>query len=64
MGSSKSSRGPGSVAGAEQQGARGPGKGMEQRAGSNADVFGTVEAASGKGIKPSNRTRGHEEDGA
>lgn len=59
MGSSKSSHGPG-PSGAEEQRAIGPGKGMETRGKQSRDAF-PDEASSGKGIKPSTRTRGHEE---
>lgn len=62
MGSSKSSRGPGPVAGAEEQRAIGPGKGMEGRGRQDRSAF-PSEAASAKGIKPKNHTRGQEEDG-
>lgn len=61
MGSSKSSRGPGPVAGAEEQEGRGPGKSMETR-GKPDTSRNPMAAASGKGIKPKNRTRGQEED--
>ena len=59
MGSSKSYRGPG-PAGAEEQRAIGPGKGKETRGTQSRDAF-PDEASSGKGIKPSTRTRGQEE---
>lgn len=63
MGSSKSMKGAGSVAGAEEQDRRGPGKSMESRSKTDSAMFGTEKAASGKGIKAKNRTRGQEEDG-
>lgn len=59
MGSSKSFHGAG-PAGAEEQRAIGPGKGKESRGTQSRDAF-PADASSGKGIKPSTRTRGHEE---
>ncbi|WP_298800114.1 hypothetical protein [uncultured Devosia sp.] len=60
MGSSKSYRGAGPK-GAEEQDAKGPGMSRESRSRTDDTAFGTQPAASGKGIKPKNRTRGREE---
>lgn len=62
MGSSTSYKGAGKVAGAEEQEGRGPGNSKETRGTPDSSKF-PMAAASGKGIKPKNRTRGHEEDG-
>lgn len=64
MGSSKSMKGAGSVAGAEEQDRRGPGSSKQVRGKPDSSMLGMTDAASGKGIKPKNRTRGREEDGA
>lgn len=57
------SRGPGPVAGSEEQDRKGPGGSMETRSRPDESMFNSEPAASGKGIKPKNRTRGDEEDG-
>lgn len=59
MGSSKSYHGAGPAGAGETQ-VSGPGKSKETRGTQSRDAF-PSEASSGKGIKPSNRTRGHEE---